>query len=135
MQSEQPMMAYVFMTRGMVPQYPSAGSVCDRYTSNISSGEVFYTDANGREMQKRTRNARPSWNLTVTEPVSGNYYPLTAAMYLEVVAPSGPLSPAIHQMHIRLLVQLLATPQPPLGNRPAACAVNQDCRCMQTYAI
>ena len=26
------------------------------------------------------RDTRPTWKLNVTEPVSGNYYPLTAAM-------------------------------------------------------
>eukprot|EP00884_Botryococcus_braunii_P017895 jgi/Botrbrau1/478/Bobra.110_2s0115.1 len=35
------------------------------------------------EMQERRRNFRPTWPLRVTEPVSGNYYPLTAAMYIE----------------------------------------------------
>ena len=55
-----------------------------RYESNLSSGEVFYTDANGREMQRRVRNYRPSWPLQVNEPVSGNYYPLTSAMYIQV---------------------------------------------------
>ncbi|EFN53834.1 hypothetical protein CHLNCDRAFT_36397 [Chlorella variabilis] len=57
------------------------------YTSDIDSGDGFWTDANGREMVKRTRqmhmNCRPSWELNVTEPVAGNYYPLTAAMYIQ----------------------------------------------------
>jgi hypothetical protein len=55
-----------------------------RYESNVSSGNVFYTDANGREMMKRVVDHRPSWPLIVKEPVAGNYYPLTAAMYIEV---------------------------------------------------
>ncbi|KAK9786492.1 hypothetical protein WJX73_000911 [Symbiochloris irregularis] len=54
-----------------------------RYTTNLTTGSTFYTDANGREMQKRERDHRPSWDLNVTQPVAGNYYPLTAAIYLE----------------------------------------------------
>lgn len=66
---------------------PNSEHVCNgqiRYESNVSSGEDFYTDSNGREMLKRTRNYRPTWNLEVKEPVAGNYYPLTAAIYIQV---------------------------------------------------
>lgn len=31
-------------------------------------------------MMPSCRDTRPTWKLNVTEPVSGNYYPLTAAM-------------------------------------------------------
>ena len=55
-----------------------------RYESNITSKDTFYTDSNGREMIKRVRDYRPTWKLNVTEPVSGNYYPLTASMYIKV---------------------------------------------------
>ena len=55
-----------------------------RYESNVSSKDTFYTDSNGREMLKRVRDYRPTWKLNVTEPVSGNYYPLTASMYIKV---------------------------------------------------
>ena len=55
-----------------------------RYESNITSKDTFYTDSNGREMLKRVRDYRPTWKLEVNEPVSGNYYPLTAGMYLKV---------------------------------------------------
>jgi len=34
------------------------------------------------EPQERLINYRPSWPLTVTEPVAGNYYPLNAAAYI-----------------------------------------------------
>eukprot|EP00301_Raphidiophrys_heterophryoidea_P000324 c10160_g2_i1.p1 GENE.c10160_g2_i1~~c10160_g2_i1.p1 ORF type:complete len:1006 (+),score=235.35 c10160_g2_i1:43-3018(+) len=49
----------------------------------IASNGAFYTDSNGREMQMRVRNKRATWNLTITEPVSQNYYPVNTAMYLE----------------------------------------------------
>lgn len=39
-------------------------------------------------MQARIRNYRPTWELNVTQPVAGNYYPLTSAIYLEVHRPS-----------------------------------------------
>jgi len=51
-----------------------------RISSQVGSGKTFYTDSNGREMLKRIVNYRPTWNLDVSEPVSGNYYPLTAAL-------------------------------------------------------
>ena len=59
------------------------------YESNITSRDTFYTDSNGREMLKRVRDYRPTWKLEVNEPVSGNYYPLTAGMYLKVSSPQG----------------------------------------------
>ena len=31
---------------------------------------------NGREVLERTRDYRPTWNYTVVETVSGNYYPV-----------------------------------------------------------
>ena len=51
-----------------------------RISSAVQSGKEFYTDSNGREMLKRKLNYRPTWNLEVSEPVAGNYYPLTAAL-------------------------------------------------------
>eukprot|EP00903_Cladosiphon_okamuranus_P006567 g6415.t1 len=49
---------------------------------SIASKGTFHTDANGREFQKRVRDYRPTWDLNVTQPVSGNYYPVTAAAFL-----------------------------------------------------
>lgn len=56
--------------------------IVTRYTTDIPSRGLFFTDSNGREMQKRTLNQRPTWNLTVTEPVAGNYYPVNVAAAL-----------------------------------------------------
>ncbi len=55
-----------------------------KYGTNLSTGSSFYTDANGRELQKRVLDYRPTWDLKVEEPVSGNYYPLTAAIAVKV---------------------------------------------------
>ncbi|XP_035912888.1 lysosomal alpha-mannosidase-like [Anopheles stephensi] len=52
------------------------------YTAAQSSG-VFWTDANGREMIRRVRNHRDTWNLDLMEKISGNYYPVTAKIALE----------------------------------------------------
>jgi hypothetical protein len=46
--------------------------------TSINNQHEFYTDANGLEMQKRKINYRPTWKLNVSEPVSGNYYPINA---------------------------------------------------------
>ena len=54
-----------------------------RYDTNIQSAGKFYTDANGRELLERTRNSRPTWSYTVTEPVSGNYYPVNSRIYVK----------------------------------------------------
>ncbi|KAL4419672.1 hypothetical protein ABPG75_006770 [Micractinium tetrahymenae] len=53
------------------------------YTSDLESGDEFWTDANGREMVERVRDFRPTWKLNQTEAAAGNYYPLTAAMYIQ----------------------------------------------------
>ena len=50
----------------------------------VKSDATFYTDANGREMLRRVRDERPTWNLNVTQPVAGNYYPVTSAAFIEV---------------------------------------------------
>lgn len=54
------------------------------YKTDVPSGETFFTDANGRELQPRRRNYSPTWHLNVTEPVAGNFYPVTAAIYIGV---------------------------------------------------
>ena len=53
-----------------------------RYASDLVSGDELFADANGREMQRRRRDARPTWDLNVTEPAAGNFYPVTAALYI-----------------------------------------------------
>ena len=48
----------------------------------MKSNEEFSTDSNGREMLKRKRNKRPTWDLNLKEPISGNYYPVTTKISL-----------------------------------------------------
>ena len=52
------------------------------HLSSLNNSGVFYTDSNGREYQRRVRNQRPSFNLTLTEPVSSNYYPVVTTALL-----------------------------------------------------
>jgi lysosomal alpha-mannosidase len=54
-----------------------------RYDTDIESAAIFYTDANGREVLQRIRDYRPTWNYTVTEPVSGNYYPVNSRIWIK----------------------------------------------------
>lgn len=41
----------------------------------LDNGGVWYTDSNGRELIRRQRNHRDTWNLTNYEPVVQNYFP------------------------------------------------------------
>ncbi|XP_063975684.1 lysosomal alpha-mannosidase-like [Diachasmimorpha longicaudata] len=60
-----------------------AKEVVVKYSSNLESKGCFYTDSNGREMLKRVRNSRPTWNISMLlEPVAANYYPVTTKMSL-----------------------------------------------------
>lgn len=53
--------------------------VITRYKTQLLTASEWYTDSNGRRLIRRVRNQRKTWNLTVTEPVAGNYYPITSA--------------------------------------------------------
>ncbi|XP_017796881.1 PREDICTED: lysosomal alpha-mannosidase-like [Habropoda laboriosa] len=57
--------------------------IVTRYSSNLNSSDEFYTDSNGREMLKRKKNYRPTWNLNLFEEISGNYYPVTSKISLK----------------------------------------------------
>ena len=63
-------------TVGHLPVDDGVGKeVISRFTSDIASGGVWYTDSNGREFQVRRRNFRPTWEWNATEVTAGNYYP------------------------------------------------------------
>ena len=71
-------------TIGPVPIADAVGKeIITRFNTGIRSQSTFFTDSNGREFQQRKKDYRPTWNYTVTEPVSGNYYPMTTAVRLE----------------------------------------------------
>ncbi len=71
-------------TVGPVPIDDNKGKeIILRYDTNIASQATFFTDANGREVLQRVRDYRPTWNYTVNEPVSGNYYPVNSRIYIK----------------------------------------------------
>ena len=47
---------------------------------DVSNDEIFYTDSNGLEMQKRVLNQRPDYPLVTNMTVSSNYYPIGSAI-------------------------------------------------------
>jgi len=81
---------------GPVPVDDGVGKeVVSALTSSVDNGNgdgapVLRTDSNGREFLTRVYNSRPTWNLTVFEPVAGNYYPTNAAAY--IASPTAQLS-------------------------------------------
>ncbi|GJP75491.1 hypothetical protein CLOP_g5933 [Closterium sp. NIES-67] len=52
------------------------------FSSSIQNGGVFHTDSNGRDYLKRVRDSRPDWTLSVTEPIAGNFYPVTVGAFI-----------------------------------------------------
>ncbi|PHT56478.1 Alpha-mannosidase [Capsicum baccatum] len=65
-------------TIGSIPIEDSVGKeVITKMTANMATDKVFYTDSNGRDFLKRVRDHRADWDLNVTQPVAGNYYPVT----------------------------------------------------------
>ncbi|XVF59795.1 hypothetical protein PTKIN_Ptkin07bG0304500 [Pterospermum kingtungense] len=69
-------------TIGPIPLDDGVGKeVITQLTANMVTDKVFYTDSNGRDFLKRVRDFREDWNLTVTQPVAGNYYPINLGIY------------------------------------------------------
>ncbi|CAI0456276.1 unnamed protein product [Linum tenue] len=67
---------------GPVPIDDGIGKeVVTQITTSMKTNGTFYTDSNGRDFIKRIRDYRTDWNLEVTEPVAGNYYPLNLGIY------------------------------------------------------
>ncbi|KAL1517915.1 hypothetical protein ABEB36_001615 [Hypothenemus hampei] len=56
--------------------------VITRFSTPLKTNGTFYTDSNGRQLMKRIRNFRPTWNLTVKEAESSNYYPVTSKILI-----------------------------------------------------
>lgn len=68
---------------GPIPFEDKVGKeIITRFDTDLKTNAEFFTDSNGREMVKRKRNYRPTWILNVTEPVSGNYYPVNSRIFI-----------------------------------------------------
>lgn len=69
---------------GEIPIEDGIGrEVITRFDTDIKSNSIFYTDSNGREMLKRKKNHRDTWDVALMEPISGNYYPVTTKIAIE----------------------------------------------------
>lgn len=69
---------------GPIPKEDGIGKeIISRFNTDLVNNETFYTDSNGREMLQRRVNYRPTWNYTIEEPISGNYYPVTSKIVLK----------------------------------------------------
>jgi lysosomal alpha-mannosidase len=69
---------------GPIPIDDSIGKeIVSRFYSGIKSNGEFFTDSNGREVIKRKRNHRETWNLETQEPISANYYPVNTKIAIE----------------------------------------------------
>ncbi|UJR06766.1 hypothetical protein I4U23_011053 [Adineta vaga] len=70
-------------TVGPIPIDDNVGKeIIVRYDTDIDSASKYYTDANGREVLERIRNYRPTWNYSIVENVSGNYYPINSRIWI-----------------------------------------------------
>ncbi|KAL6905806.1 hypothetical protein ACP4OV_003407 [Aristida adscensionis] len=75
--------AEVEYTIGPIPVDDDVGKeVITRLTANMVTNSTIYTDSNGRDFLKRVRNYREDWDLQVTQPVAGNYYPVNLGAYV-----------------------------------------------------
>jgi lysosomal alpha-mannosidase len=71
-------------TIGPIPVKDGIGKeVISRFSTSLESNRTFYTDANGRQIMQRVRDYRATWPLRQTEPVAGNYYPVTSRIYIQ----------------------------------------------------
>lgn len=57
--------------------------IVSRFYTDIKPDGFFYSDSNGREMLKRERNFRPTWEIELQEAVAGNYYPVNSKIAIE----------------------------------------------------
>ncbi|XP_042500282.1 alpha-mannosidase At3g26720-like isoform X3 [Macadamia integrifolia] len=76
--------AEVEFTVGPIPVEDGIGKeVVTQITTLMKTDRTFYTDSNGRDFIKRIRDYRSDWDLEVSQPVAGNYYPLNLGIYME----------------------------------------------------
>lgn len=73
----------------ILPPHPGR-EVISRFDTTLDSEHLIYSDANGREFQEHLMNFRSTWDLRggsgESEPIGGNYYPVTAAAYIKDTA-------------------------------------------------
>lgn len=57
--------------------------VVARFKTNLDYNDTIFTDTNGREIIERIRDHRASWDVDVTEPEAGNYYPIVTGILVK----------------------------------------------------
>ncbi|XP_053860760.1 lysosomal alpha-mannosidase isoform X2 [Vidua macroura] len=71
-------------TVGPIPVADGLGKeVISRFETPLRTAGRFYTDSNGRQVLERRRDYRPTWNLSQSEPVAGNYYPVNTRIFIK----------------------------------------------------
>ncbi|NXO86702.1 MA2B1 mannosidase, partial [Sitta europaea] len=71
-------------TVGPIPVSDGLGKeVISRFETPLRTDGRFYTDSNGRQVLERRRDYRPTWNLSQSEPVAGNYYPVNTRIFIK----------------------------------------------------
>ncbi|GJP55162.1 hypothetical protein CLOM_g14142 [Closterium sp. NIES-68] len=68
---------------GPLPAKGRNHEVMARFTAPINSSRTFYSDSNGRSYIKRVVDYRLDWKLQVSDPIGGNYYPLTVGAFIK----------------------------------------------------
>ncbi|NXI19195.1 MA2B1 mannosidase, partial [Irena cyanogastra] len=69
---------------GPIPVADGLGKeVISRFETPLRTAGRFYTDSNGRQVLQRRRDYRPTWNLSQSEPVAGNYYPVNTRIFIK----------------------------------------------------
>ncbi|XP_021762462.1 alpha-mannosidase At3g26720-like isoform X2 [Chenopodium quinoa] len=76
--------AEIEFTIGPIPIDDGAGKeIITQIKTTMKTKRTFYTDSNGRDFIKRIRDHRTDWDLEVSQPIAGNYYPINLGIYLE----------------------------------------------------
>ncbi|CAI5954611.1 unnamed protein product [Closterium sp. NIES-64] len=67
---------------GPTPEDSKGHEVVTRFSAPINSNKTFFTDSNGRRYLKRIVDHRADWELTLTDPIAGNFYPVTVGAFI-----------------------------------------------------
>eukprot|EP00126_Sphaerothecum_destruens_P011288 Sdes_comp20887_c0_seq2m17982 len=82
--SEQMRHAIVSTTIGDIRTLDGIGKeFVIRYESDLYTKATFFTDSMGQmNFAERTRDARPTWQLNLSEPISQNFYPVNSVILI-----------------------------------------------------
>ncbi|CAJ0938021.1 unnamed protein product, partial [Mesorhabditis belari] len=62
---------------------PIGKEIITRYTTDIKTNGLFWTDASGRQVLQRTWDSYPQFQYEDTEPIAGNYYPVVNRIFMK----------------------------------------------------